>query len=69
MQRPIEIQKLMNRKGYSNIVGNLFYSLMVNCHQPYSEIKKIPIPLALALLKNIKLEQDKIKKQSKKKKW
>jgi len=72
MQRPIEIQKQINRKGDSNSVGNLFYILMSKCNQPYSEILDMPIPMALGLIKSIELENKEMLKQQKKrnkKKW
>jgi hypothetical protein len=63
---PREIQSLMNRKGHEDNVANIIYALMVHCHQPYSEIMQMPIPLVLNILKKIEKENKEIDKANKK---
>jgi len=67
MQAPIEIQKLLNRKGHKNREVILFYNLMVGLNQPYSSILEMPIPMALKLNDQLIEEQKKQDKEMKKK--
>jgi len=48
---PIEIEKLIKEGEPKNVIVDIFYFFMFEGHQPYSEIKKIPIPLAFKLMK------------------
>lgn len=69
MQRPIEIQRLMDRKGNnaSEIFGNIAYSLMSHLHLGYEEVKKIPVPMALELMKRLQKEAKEMEKRSRRK--
>jgi hypothetical protein len=64
MNAPIEISKLMNRKGHSDSVSSIFYVLMCKCNQSYSEIKKMPIPLVINIMKKLEAENKEIEKQN-----
>ena len=66
MVNPAEIKRLMKKQGKSDIVANIYYSLMVNCNQQYSEIRKMPIPTVLKFIKKIENEQKEMEKQNKK---
>lgn len=68
MQAPIEIQKLMKRKGYSDKVTTLFYNLMTGLNQPYNAILEMPIPLAFKLNNALIEESKKQEREMKKKK-
>ncbi len=57
MNRPIQIQKLMNG-GNSDVFVNIVYSLMANLHMSFEEIKKLPIPMAIELMKKLKEEDN-----------
>lgn len=63
---PLEIQKLMKRKGQSDAAGNIIYNFMVHFHQPYSEIMQIPMPIALAMLERLEKENKEMEKANKK---
>jgi hypothetical protein len=62
---PLEIQKLMKRKEHSDAAGNIIYNFMVHFHQPYSEIMRIPMPVALEMLKRLDKENKNIEKENK----
>jgi len=64
---PPKIAALMNRRENSEVIANIFYILMRDFNQPFSEIKKIPIPLAIKLLNKWNKEQKELEKLSKKK--
>jgi len=68
MQAPIEIEKLMKKGERDDIVANIFYFFMFEGHQQYSEIKKMPIPLAFDIMKLYEKKQKEIEKQIRKKK-
>lgn len=57
----------MSRRENSEVIANIFYILMRDFNQPFSEIKKIPIPLAIKLLNKWNKEQKELEKLSKKK--
>ncbi|MHA1876689.1 MAG: hypothetical protein ACTSUC_09635 [Promethearchaeota archaeon] len=66
MQIPPEVQGLIKRENKSQIVVNIYFSLMVNLNQSYSDIKKIPIPMAIRILKTLDKEQKKMEADMKK---
>jgi len=69
MQLPPKIQAHLKKKEAQDtdrVVANVFYSLMVNCHQPYGEIESMPIPMALKLLGIIKEQAEKQEEEMKK---
>ena len=66
MQSQIEIEELI-KKGDNDVIANIFYLFMFEGHQPYSEIKKIPIPLALKLMKLYDKKQKEMERQMKRK--
>jgi len=63
--RPIEIQRQINAKGKGDVFGNIAFSLMSNFSLSFEDVKKIPIPMALYLLKKLKEENAKMEKQTK----
>ena len=65
---PIEIQKQLRNKNINDErFSNIVYTLMVHCHQSFSEIIKMPIPMVLQILKRIEKENKEMEKASKKK--
>lgn len=64
-QRPIEIEKLMARRGHNphSVFANIAYNFMSHLHLSYEEIKKMPVPMAIALMNRLKAEDKKIKQQ------
>ncbi len=66
MVNPSEIKRLMHKKGSPDVVGNLYYTLMTNCNQPYSEVRKMPIPLVISIIKRMEREQKEMEKEHKK---
>jgi len=63
---PQEITRLMRRKNHSEKSMNIIYTLMTHFHQPYSEIIKLPIPVAIEMLKRLEKENKELKKGMKK---
>ena len=66
MQSIVEIEKLIKKGTDDDVIANIFYFFMFEGHQSYSEIKKIPLPLALKLMKLYDKKQKEIEKQMKK---
>lgn len=65
MEAPTEIEKLIAQGDLDSdrSYANMIYILMAEFHQPYSEIKKMPIPLILNLIDIYnKVNKDNIKK-------
>lgn len=61
-----EIEKLIgNKEDKTEIVSNIFFFLMNEMKQPYSECLNIPIPLVFELMKIMKKQV----KEMEKKKW
>jgi hypothetical protein len=61
---PIEIQKQLRNKNINDDkLANIVYTLMVHCHQPFSEIMRMPIPMMLQILKRIEKEQKEMNKK------
>lgn len=57
MNRPVGIQQLMGKKE-SNIFVNIASSLMSNLNMSFDEVKKLPIPTAIAFMGKLKQEQE-----------
>ena len=66
-QRPVELERRLGRKQ-TNVIGSMFYILMKKCNLSYSEIKAMPVPMAMALLNEIKKENKEKEKAYKKSK-
>ena len=69
LQRPLEIERRLSKKD-SNVFGNVMYLLMRRCNQPFSEIKKMPIPTVLKMLEGMEAEnkaKEKAYKQARRK--
>jgi hypothetical protein len=65
---PIEIQKQLRNKNINDDkLANIVYTLMVHCHQPFSEIMRMPIPMMMQILKRIEKENKEQEKAMKKK--
>jgi hypothetical protein len=62
-----EIYKLMRGGKSKDVFANICYIFMRDLHLSYSEIKKMPIPLAMELLKRWQKEQAQNKKMSRRK--
>ena len=60
------IEHLVHKGNKKDIIGNIFYNLMTNCHLGYRDILCMPIPMAVQLLNNMKKEQKDMEKQMKK---
>jgi hypothetical protein len=61
---PAEIEKQIRRKyGKNDKIANMVYNLMVGCNQSYSDIMKMPLPLAFALLERLQKEQKELEKK------
>jgi hypothetical protein len=64
---PIEIQKQLRNKNINDErFANIVYTLMVHCHQPFSEIMRMPVPMVLQILKRIEQENKETAKQNRK---
>ena len=68
MQAPVEIEKLIKKGDEKDVIANLFYFFMFEGHQQFSEIKKIPIPLAFKLMKLYDQKQKQMERQMKRRK-
>lgn len=66
-----KINQKIKSKPNDGGIAKVYYFLMKEMNQPYSEILKMPIPLAFKLMDIAKEENDKMKKEQKKggKKW
>ena len=64
---PKGIQRLMARGAPEDVVGNMMYNLMSNFNLSYEETLKLPLPVALSLLKKLNAENKKMNKQMKRK--
>lgn len=56
-----QIRQIMNRGSSEEIAGHIFYIFMRDFHLSYEEIKNLPIPVALDMLKRWQKDQDKLK--------
>lgn len=62
------IDALMNKQNEDDVVGNIFYNLMTNCHETYESACKIPLPMVWKIIKIMDKENKKMEKQMRKKK-
>ncbi len=56
----------MGRGKPDDRVVDTIYTLMKECHQQFSEIMKMPIPLVDEIMKRIEKEQKELKRRMKK---
>lgn len=66
IQIPTEIQELVKKNNQSDVVVNLYLVFMKELNQSFSEIKNIPIPLAIKMIKTLEKEYKKMDKEMKK---
>ena len=62
MKRPAEIERLIQGGESSDVFVNVSMSLMSNLNMSFEEVKELPIPTAIAFLKKLKQEEDRIKR-------
>jgi len=61
-----KIKELMEKGNLDDKVVDTFYILMKECHQQFSEIMKMPIPLVDEIMKRVEREQKELKRRMKK---
>ena len=67
-QLPSKISSRMGKGTNETVFGNLVYIFMRDLNMQFSEILKLPIPMANSLVKNWEKQRKEEERQSKKKK-
>ena len=65
MQLPTEIASRMGKKSPEDAFINIAGALMREYHMSYREVRDLPIPMALALLKQLQEMNKEIERRSK----
>jgi hypothetical protein len=63
-----QIDALMNKQSEDDVIGNIFYNLMTNCHETFESAKQIPLPMVWKIIKIMDKENKKMKKEMGRKK-